>query len=258
VSLAGKAVLVTGGSRGIGRACVLGFARAGANVAIAYSNDARAADAVRAEAVSLGSRATVVQADLASVDAPAALVEHAVTELGGLDVMVCNAAVYEDGRVETVTAETYDTVLGINTRSSLFLTQAAAESMVARGAGGAIIHVLSAALARAETGNGLYRMSKAAQLMLVEAAAYELATRGVRVNAVAPGLTDTDMSRGDLEHPERRATALSAVPMGRPASPEEIAEVVLFLAGDGASYVTGSVIWADGGRHLGPAPAVTS
>jgi NAD(P)-dependent dehydrogenase (short-subunit alcohol dehydrogenase family) len=254
-TLSKQNILITGASRGIGKACALAFAREGANVAIGYANDAAAADETMRAVTSYGVRAIALQGNLADPEAAGSFVERTIDQLGGIDVLVCNAAIYAGDEVEKVTAEQYDAVLNINTRSSFFITQAAATAMLTVGRAGAIVHVLSGALARPETGNGLYRMSKSAQLMLVESAAYELATRGIRVNAVSPGLTATDMSRSDLEDPARRALALGAVPMGRPATPAEIAEVVLFLADERSSYVTGSVIWADGGRHLGPAAA---
>jgi 3-oxoacyl-[acyl-carrier protein] reductase len=246
-----KVAIVTGGSRGIGRACSLAFADAGYDVAIVYREAGKAADEVAEAVRGRGRRALTLRADLADAAVPERVIAETVSGLGRVDVLVCNAAVFDAGEVLTLTPEHFAGTIDINVRSSVFLTQAAARVMVGQGSG-AIIHVLSGALQRPERGHGVYRMSKAAQLALVESAALELATTGVRVTAVVPGMTNTDMTAPDLNDPERRVRAMAAVPMGRPGEPAEVAAAAVFLASDAAQYITGSTITIDGGRRLGP------
>ena len=247
-SLAGKVAFVTGAQQGIGRATALALAQAGADVGINYLDNLQAADAVVQEITSLGRRATLVQGDVAVPAQAEAMATAVARELGGLDVLVNNAGVYPRVPFLAMKEGDWDYVLDVNLKGSFFCAQAAARHMVQAGRHGAIINLSSQAVRGAVLGVH-YSASKSGVVGMTRAMALELAPHGIRVNAVAPGLTDTAQPR--YGHDEEGLAALArAVPIGRMAQPSEIGDVIVFLASDDARYITGQVVNVNGGSYM--------
>lgn len=247
-SLRGRNVLVTGGSRGIGRAVVLAFADAGARVAIHYARDAHAAETAAEEARALGAHAVTLPAVLDAAAPARALVDAAADALGGLDTVVVNHGVWKHAPIEGMTDEQWDETLAVNLTSAWAVCQQAARHLVPRGRG-AIVTIASTAGQRGEAEYSHYAASKGGLIALTRSLAAELAPAGVRVNAVAPGWVATDMTRDALAAPEA-VPSVARIPRGRPGTPEEIAAAVLFLASDRASYLFGEVLSVNGGAVM--------
>jgi 3-oxoacyl-[acyl-carrier protein] reductase len=246
--LAGKTALVTGAQQGIGRAIALALAQAGADVAVNYLDDRAAAEGVAAEVKGAGRRAVVIQGDVSRAAEARAMVEAAVARLGALDVLVNNAGVFPRSEFLELTEEQWDHVLGVNLKGGFLCAQAAARAMVAGGRRGAIVNISSSAI-RGDARGVHYSASKAGVLGMTRAMALALAPHGIRVNAIAPGLTDTAQPRyGNTE--EQIAARAREIPLGRMAQPDEIARVVVFLASEAAGWITGELIHVNGGLYM--------
>jgi 3-oxoacyl-[acyl-carrier protein] reductase len=246
--LAGKVALVTGAQQGIGRALAIAVAREGADVAVNFLDDAAAAERVAQEVRALGRRAVVVQADVARRPDVEAMVTTVVKELGPPDVLMNNAGVFPRSPFLELDEREWDHVLGVNLKGSFLCAQAAARAMVAAGRGGAIVNLASSAV-RGDPRGVHYSASKAGVVGMTRAMALALAPHRVRVNAIAPGTTDTAQPRyGNTE--AELAERARQIPLGRMAQPEEIARVAVFLASDDAVFITGEVIHANGGAYM--------
>jgi glucose 1-dehydrogenase len=247
MSLKDKVAIVTGGNSGIGKAIALGLARVGANIVIDYIADPDATSALEREIVALGDRALGMDADVSHVDDLQKLIDAAVAQFGRVDIMVNNAGVETRTSVLDTTEAQYDRVLSINLKSAFFGTQIAARQMIKQGGGGRIINVTSVHEDWPMPGNTAYCLSKGGMRMLTRTAGVELAPHGVLVVGVGPGAVATPINVSTMKDPTLMAKLDAAIPLGRMAQPEEIANVVAFLASDGASYLTATTIFADGG-----------
>jgi NAD(P)-dependent dehydrogenase (short-subunit alcohol dehydrogenase family) len=246
--LGGKVALVTGAQQGIGRAIALAFAREGADVGVNYLDDRNAAEKVVQEVRGAGRRAVLVQADVAQASGIDAMVSQVVGELGGLDVLVNNAGVYPRVPFLEMRERDWDLVLDVNLKGGFFCAQAAARAMIAGHRRGSVINMASQAIRGAVRGVH-YSASKGGVVAMTRAMALELAPHGIRVNAIAPGLTDTAQPRyGNTE--DELAVMASGVPLGRMAQPEDIARVAVFLASDDAGHMTGQTVHVNGGSFM--------
>ncbi len=248
MSLKGRVAIVTGASGGIGSACARRLARDGAAVVVRYHARKAAAEALAAEIRAAEGAALPLQADLSDPAAPAALVAAAVEAYGQLDLLVNNAAVAEVAPLEAIDAAHVQRHFAANVGAVLFASQAAARAF--GEAGGAIVNISSINASQPPPGGAVYSATKAAVEAITKSLAIELGPRGIRVNAVAPGATDTGMLRSVLttgaEQQIREKTLLG----GRLGTPDDIAAVVAFLAGPDAAWITGQVINASGGLQI--------
>jgi glucose 1-dehydrogenase len=247
MTLKNKVAIVTGGNSGIGKAIALGLAKAGANIVIDYVVDPDATSALEREIVALDEKAIGVDADVSRVEDLQKLIDAAVMAFGRVDVMVNNAGVETRTSVLDTTEAQYDRVLSINLKSAFFGTQIAAKQMLKQGGGGRIINVTSVHEDWPMPGNTAYCVSKGGMRMLTRTAGVELASHGILVVGVGPGAVATPINLSTMKDATLMARLDAAIPLGRMAQPEEIANVVVFLAGEGASYVTATTIFADGG-----------
>ena len=247
MSLKGNVALVTGGSRGIGRAICVELARQGAAVAVNYAGNSAAAEETVQLCRALGVEAETFRADVADPAACDALVAAVKERFGRLDILINNAGIARDGLLMTAKEEDFSKTLDTNLKGAYFCTKAAAKVML-RQKYGRIVCLSSIVGLRGNPGQTAYAASKAGVIGLVKAAAKELAGRDITVNAVAPGFIETDMT---AVLPEKaKAAMLGTIPKGRPGSPEEVARAVAFFAGPECAYITGQVLCVDGGMAV--------
>jgi NAD(P)-dependent dehydrogenase (short-subunit alcohol dehydrogenase family) len=246
---ADKVVLVTGAQQGIGRAMASKFAAAGADVAINWLDDDAAAQAVAEEVRACGRRAILVRADVARVEQVEAMVGTVQDGLGTIDVLINNAGVFPRVPFLEMTERDWDHVLDVNLKGSCFCAQSVAKAMIAAGRRGSIVNIASGAALRGSPRGVHYVASKGGILSLTRAMALELAPYRIRVNAIAPGLTDTAQPRYGSSEAELVETA-RAIPLGRMAQPDEIAQAAVFLASENAGFVTGQTLHVNGGSYL--------
>jgi 3-oxoacyl-[acyl-carrier protein] reductase len=248
MGLEGRRALVTGAQQGIGRAAALTLAQEGADVVLNYLDDLGAAEKVAREIRGLGRRALVLPGDVSKAADVTALVAAATREWGAPDVLVNNAGVFPRSPFLELAEREWDLVLDVNLKGSFLCAQAVARGLVAEGRRGSIINLASQAIRGAPLGVH-YTASKGGVVAMTRAMALALAPHGIRVNAVAPGLTDTAQPR--YEHTESTMAELSrAVPLGHMAQPADIAEVIAFLAGDASRHITGETIHVNGGSYM--------
>jgi len=246
--LAGKHALVTGAQQGIGRATVLALAREGADVAINWLDDRTAVDRLAAEVKSMGRNAFTVQGDVSNIKDVNRMVDAAYAALGGLDILVNNAGVFPRSPFLELAENEWDHVLSINLKGSFLCAQAIARRMVGDGRRGAIVNISSSSV----RGNPLgvhYAASKTGIIGMTRSMALALAANGIRVNAVAPGITDTAQPRYQFSESEMQEQS-RLVPLGSMAQPEDIANILVFLASDESRFITGETIHANGGLYM--------
>jgi glucose 1-dehydrogenase len=247
MTLEGKAAIVTGGNSGIGQAITLALARHHANVVIDYVCDEQATEELERHVAALGDEAIGVLADVSKVTDLQKLIEQAVKAFGRVDVMVNNAGIETRTSVLDTPEDHYDKVLAVNLKSAFFGTQLAAKQMIAQGGGGRIINISSIHEDWPMPGNAPYCLSKGGMRMLTRTAGVELGPHGITVVGVGPGAVDTPINVSTVQDPEKLKTLNAAIPLGHLAKPEEIAEVVAFLASAEAGYVTATTVFTDGG-----------
>ena len=247
LGLDGKVALVTGGSRGIGAAVVLGLARRGCDVAFTYRGRADAAEAVAEEVRNLGRRAMPIQADVANFAAADKAVDSIVAEFGRLDILVCNAGITWDGVVWKMTEKQWDTVIETNLKGYFNYNRAAARVFKDRRSG-KIVNIASINGIRGKFAQSNYSASKAGNIALTKSLAKELGKFNVNVNCVAPGMVMTEMAESLA--PEFLNAAVKETVLGRIATADDVANVVAFFCSDASRHVTGEVIKVDGGQYI--------
>jgi L-rhamnose 1-dehydrogenase len=245
--LEGKTALVTGASRGIGRAIAVECARHGADVAINVFRDLEATQSVLAEIRALGRQAVAFDGAVADPQSATDFVAAATEALGGVDVFVSNAGICPFHSFLDMPRETFERTMAVNLHGAYFMVQAAANQMVLQGRGGAIVAISSISALVGGEMQTHYTPTKAGVHSLMQSCAVALGRHGIRCNSVMPGTIATDINREDLSDPKKRAYMESRIPLGRLGEPTDIASVAVFLASDMARYVTGAAILADGG-----------
>ncbi|GER79631.1 MAG: 3-oxoacyl-[acyl-carrier-protein] reductase [Anaerolineales bacterium] len=247
ITLKDKVALVTGGSRGIGRAIALELAARGAAVTVNYNRSAEAADEVVKQIVDAGGKAAAFQADVSNFRQAEDLVKFAIETFGDLHILVNNAGITKDTLIMMMSEADWDSVIDTNLKSAFNCSKAAVKHMM-RKRYGRIINIASVAGQMGNAGQANYSASKGGQIALTKSLARELASRNITVNAVAPGFVDTDIL--DAMPQETLEAALKFVPLGRKGKPEEIAYAVSFLASERAAYITGQALGVDGGMAM--------
>ena len=247
MNVAGKTAVVTGGSRGIGRAICLELAGQGANIVLCYAGNGSSAAETTAACEQLGVKALALRCNVADAGEVKAMMDTALAEFGRIDILVNNAGITRDGLLMMMKEEDFDAVLDTNLKGAFLCMKAATRTMMKQRYG-RIVNLSSVVGLRGNAGQVNYAASKAGVIGMTKSAAKELAGRGITVNAVAPGFIDTDMTSSLSE--QTKSALLDTIPAGRLGSGEEVAKAVAFLASDDAAYVTGQVLAIDGGMSM--------
>lgn len=247
MKLAGKNALVTGASRGIGREIALELARQGANVAVNYAGSEKSANEVVAEIEAMGRKAFAIQANVADTDSVAGMISKVIEELGSLDILVNNAGITRDNLIMRMKEEDWDAVINTNLKGVFLCTKAVTRQMMKQRSG-RIINIASIVGVSGNPGQANYVAAKAGVIGLTKTTAKELASRGITVNAIAPGFITTDMT--DKLNEDLKAEMLKQIPLARLGDPGDIAKVVVFLASEDSRYMTGQTLHVDGGMVM--------
>jgi glucose 1-dehydrogenase len=259
--IAGKKVLVTGGSSGIGQSIAVRFGHEGASVAINYRKSLEEAQETEQKVYECrdtintcgsGAKAILVQADVSREEDVVRMVDTTIQELGGLDILINNAGFQISGASHEIAIDAFDRVLATNLRGAYMCAREAIKHMLATGKAGSIINISSVHQIIPKPGYLGYSVSKGGMQNLTRTLALEYATSGIRVNGVGPGATVTPINRAWVDDPEKRAQVESHIPLGRAGTSEEMAAVTVFLCSDEAAYITGQTIFVDGGLTLYP------
>ena len=247
MTLVGKVALVTGGSRGIGRAIALKLAENGADVAINYAGNTAAAEEVKAAIEQMGRKALLIQCSVADTDGVQAMVNQVVKELGRLDILVNNAGITRDGLLMRMKEADWDDVMNTNLKGVYNCSKAVMRTMMKQKSG-RIVNRASVVGEMGNAGQANYAAAKAGVIGFTKSLAKEVASRGITVNAIAPGFIATDMT--SVLSDDQKAEMARTIPLGRAGQPEDVANAVLFLASEGAAYITGQVLNVDGGMVM--------
>ena len=247
MTLVGKVALVTGGSRGIGRAIALKLAENGADVAINYAGNTAAAEEVKAAIEQMGRKALLIQCSVADTDGVQAMVNQVVKELGRLDILVNNAGITRDGLLMRMKEADWDDVMNTNLKGVYNCSKAVMRTMMKQKSGW-IVNMASVVGEMGNAGQANYAAAKAGVIGFTKSLAKEVASRGITVNAIAPGFIATDMT--SVLSDDQKAEMARTIPLGRAGQPEDVANAVLFLASEGAAYITGQVLNVDGGMVM--------
>ncbi|WP_294550903.1 3-oxoacyl-[acyl-carrier-protein] reductase [uncultured Pseudoflavonifractor sp.] len=247
MSLTGKTAIVTGGSRGIGKAVCLELARRGCNIVLSFAGNTAAADQTAAECQALGVQALAVQSNVADASAVKALFDAALKQFGAIDILVNNAGIARDNLLMLLKEEDFDAVVDTNLKGTFLCMKAAVRPMM-KQRHGRIISLSSVVGLHGNAGQVNYAASKAGVIGMTKSLAKELAGRNITVNAVAPGFIDTDMTA--VLPDKAKEAILSSIPMARLGAAEDVANAVAFLASDEAGYITGQVLAVDGGMSM--------
>ena len=247
MNFSGKTAVVTGGSRGLGRAVCLELARGGANVVLCFAGNEAAAKETVSACEALGAKAVALRCDVSRSEEVKTLMDTAVQTFGRIDILVNNAGINRDGLLMTMKEADFDAVINANLKGTFLCMKAAARQMV-RQRWGRIVNLSSVVGLRGNAGQVNYAASKAGVIGMTKSLARELAGRNITVNAVAPGFMETDMTAAMAEN--AKTAALCSIPLGRMGTPEDTAKAIAFLASDDAGYITGQVLAVDGGMSM--------
>ncbi|CDE93135.1 MULTISPECIES: 3-oxoacyl-[acyl-carrier-protein] reductase [Acidaminococcus] len=247
MTLVGKVALVTGGSRGIGRAIALKLAENGADVAINYAGNTAAAEEVKTAIEQMGRKALLVQGSVADTDGVQTIVNTVVKELGRLDILINNAGITRDGLLMRMKEADWDDVMHTNLKGVYNCSKAVLRTMMKQRSG-RIVNMASVVGEMGNAGQTNYAAAKAGVIGFTKSLAKEVASRGITVNAIAPGFIATDMT--SVLTDDQKAEMARTIPLGRAGQPEDVANAVLFLVSEGAAYITGQVLNVDGGMVM--------
>ena len=248
VDLSGRRIFLAGGSRGIGRAAAIMAATCGADVAVGYNHDSHAANATVTQIQGLGRKALAVQADITNLDQLVAAVDGASAHLGGLDSLVVSAGIFEGATIDSMSLEFWNRTIAVNLTGTFLATKAIVPHLRKAGRGSIVIYT-STAGQRGSDIYSAYATSKGGQIMFMRSMAKELAKDRIRVNCVAPGWTESDMSRSELDRIGRDKIS-EGVPLGRIGQPQDVAGATVYLLSDLARFVTGMTLTVDGGQDM--------